>query len=66
MALLLLRWGVFVSNITKKNKKDQTIITNKLTDGEQINTSAPKIAAFHIYDIPFTLIILKSGSLVYP
>ena len=45
MALLLLRWGVFVSNITKKNKKDQTIITNKLTDGEQINSHMLKAVA---------------------
>ena len=45
MALLLLRWGVFVSNITKKSKKDQTIITNKLTDGEQINSHMLKAIA---------------------
>ena len=45
MALLLLRWGVFVSNITKKSKKDQTIITNKLTDGEQINSHMLKAVA---------------------
>ena len=34
-----------MSNITIKNKKDQTIITNKLTDGEQINSHMLKAVA---------------------
>ena len=34
-----------MSNITKKNKKDQTIIINKLTDGEQINSHMLKAVA---------------------
>ena len=34
-----------MSNITKKSKKDQTIITNKLTDGEQINSHMLKAVA---------------------
>ena len=34
-----------MSNITIKNKKGQTIITNKLTDGEQINSHMLKAVA---------------------